>query len=341
VRCCQRDSGECLVEEIVNHIDYIAIAYIDQHDIVIIADPAIRSVGVWQPVGPGIIDPILRSEESRGEMKTDTKPPVAITAIRGIIPTWTEDIAIVVAISAPVVPAIVSPALVPATLIAPIVEPAVVAPVVEPAVVAPVVEPAVVTPVVEPAVVAAISTTVLATIKLPFRPALVIVKPALIAVLPTIEAPFLAWRRVGAAVKPPLLPCLAAIEAPLLACLTIVKPTILATIYVGLATTILIYRLVRPPVLAIGPVALPVLLICAVVLAVLSICAVVLAVLPICAVVLAVLTGSAILLPLATIGPALATIGLALATIGLAIGPALAAIGVALNHGSFNAGRIV
>jgi ribosomal protein L14E/L6E/L27E len=53
-----------LPEEVVNYIDNTAVAQIDEHNIIIVTDPAIRAVYRRQPVAIRIIKPIALAKEN-------------------------------------------------------------------------------------------------------------------------------------------------------------------------------------------------------------------------------------------------------------------------------------
>src|SRR5690606_37205258 len=52
-----------LPEEVVDHVDHLAAVDVHQQDVVVVADPAIRSVDFGQAVLPRIVDPVAAAEE--------------------------------------------------------------------------------------------------------------------------------------------------------------------------------------------------------------------------------------------------------------------------------------
>jgi len=55
----------------VDHVNHFASVDIHQHDIVIIANPAIRAVNFWQAIAPRIADPVSVGIEQRTKREAD------------------------------------------------------------------------------------------------------------------------------------------------------------------------------------------------------------------------------------------------------------------------------
>ena len=106
-----------LPEEIVNHIDDIAIAKVDQDHIVIIAHPAIRAPDVRQAILPGIVDPIMVAVIAVAEIKADVEAAIAAVAIRCVIAADPVIVAITLPVAAIIIAPVVAPTIVPAAAV--------------------------------------------------------------------------------------------------------------------------------------------------------------------------------------------------------------------------------
>jgi hypothetical protein len=67
-----------LPEEVVDHVGDFAGVGVDQHHVVVIADPLIGRVGRRQAIGPRIGDPELLGIERRAQIDADAQAAVAI-----------------------------------------------------------------------------------------------------------------------------------------------------------------------------------------------------------------------------------------------------------------------
>jgi len=103
----------------VDHIDHFAGVNVHQHDIVVIANPAVRAVNIRQTILPRIVDVIPRREEQAVEIKADIQAAVAVVPIGRIVAAQAEDTAVAVTVPVPVIPGVVAPPLtVPPAMIA-------------------------------------------------------------------------------------------------------------------------------------------------------------------------------------------------------------------------------
>src|SRR5690606_17543735 len=110
-----------LPEKVVNHVDDFAGVCIHEQHVVVVADPAIRTVDLGQAVLPRIADPVAAAEEQRIEDAPDPDAAIAVVAVRRVIRTEAEHDPVTVAITLPIIAVVVTPATVPAPVVAPVV----------------------------------------------------------------------------------------------------------------------------------------------------------------------------------------------------------------------------
>ena len=89
----------CLPEEVVDHVDHLAVPHVDQQRVVIIADPAIARRGIGQAVLPRVVEPVVAPVIARPQPRSDRVGPIA-PAERIVIEAEVEQRAVVAAMVA-------------------------------------------------------------------------------------------------------------------------------------------------------------------------------------------------------------------------------------------------
>ena len=107
-----------LPEEAVDHVLHFARIDIDQHRVVIIPDPAIRTIDLRQAIVAWVADLIALTEEQVLEEKPDRQAAIAIIAVRRIVRAEPVIRLVRVAIAVPVVLIVAAPARIPLAVIA-------------------------------------------------------------------------------------------------------------------------------------------------------------------------------------------------------------------------------
>ena len=105
--------GSLLPEKAVDDVFDFACEGVDQDRIIVIADPAISSVGRRQAILPRIVDPVIRLVIVGIEVRPDTKSAV-IESERIEVKADAEGRPVAIAVAAPVVAIVVAPGIVPA-----------------------------------------------------------------------------------------------------------------------------------------------------------------------------------------------------------------------------------
>lgn len=99
--------------EVVDLVNHFAGIDVHQQHVVVVAHPAVGTRGWGQAVIARIADPVVLAKERLVEEESDAKLAVGIATVRGIVPAAAEDVAVLVAITLPVVALVTAPAVVP------------------------------------------------------------------------------------------------------------------------------------------------------------------------------------------------------------------------------------